>query len=143
MRPVLAVAFLALVVSAGCVAPGGGSQTNTTLTDATSETTSAESTTGTDATTETPSATTTTVEYEKGDELLSASELNESQAMQFDASERADFGNLSETRRQVVKRTIECDCNVELDGEFDYHDEERIEVVKYDGTYYYLRITIV
>lgn len=147
MRTVLAVALLVLVVTAGCTGPGGGNQTDTTLVDAATETTSAEAT-PTETTDETTARTTTLPvttdeEPQKGDQFLSVSELNESQAMQWNASKRASFGNLSEERQQVVKETIECNCNVELHGEFSFHDKERVEVVEYDGTYYFLRVAIV
>lgn len=93
-------------------------------------------------TTGTPSATAES-EPQKGDQLLSVSELNESQAMQWNESRRAAFENLSAERQQVVEEALECDCNVELDGEFDFNDRDRIEVVRYDGTYYFLRVAIV
>lgn len=142
MRRILAIALLAVVVTAGCTAPGGqeASPERTTAepTEMTSETAS-QTTEQTETTTET----TTDAEPQKGDQLLSVSELNESQAAEWNASKRAAFDNLSAERQQVVKQAIECDCNVELDGEFSFHDKTRIEVVRYDGRYYFLRVSIV
>jgi hypothetical protein len=139
MRPVLAVALLALVVSAGCAGPAGDDPTETTVESPETTSEDPETTTATRST----QATTTASEPQKGDQLLSVSELNESQAKKFDASKRVAFENLSEERQQVVKQAIECDCNVELDDEFDFNNEDRIEVVYYDGTYYFLRVSIV
>lgn len=149
MRTVLAVALLALVVSAGCIGTPRVSEEppDWVTTDADSATT-LETTTSTTETTTTPLVTTDTdtdpdPDPEKGDQFLSVSRLNESQAMRWNASKRATFGNLSEERQQVVEEAIECDCNVELDGEFSFHDKARVDVVEYDGTYYFLRVSIV
>jgi hypothetical protein len=147
MRTVLATALVALVVSAGCAGTYRVSEEPPE-----NVTTVAESPTTTETSTSTPTRTTTSVqtlvettdsEPQKGDQLLSASELNESQALTWNASKRATFDNLSAERQRVVKRAIECDCNVALDGEFSFHDKDRVEVVNYDGTYYFLRVTVV
>ncbi|WP_458206876.1 hypothetical protein [Haladaptatus sp. NG-SE-30] len=79
----------------------------------------------------------------KGTQFLSVSELNEGQAMKFDASERVAFEDLSAERKQVVEEAMECDCSVTLDGEFSFHDEDRVKVVRYEGRYHYLRVAIV
>ena len=157
MRTVLAVALLALVVSAGCIgtprvseeppdwvttdADSATTETPTTATDTEATTTEAPAETTATAIADTPAA--TDAEPRKGDQFLSVSRLNESQAMQWNASKRASFGSLSEERQQVVKEALQCDCNVELDGEFSFHDKARVEVVKYEGTYYFLRVSIV
>ncbi|MFC4448955.1 hypothetical protein [Halorussus aquaticus] len=132
----LALALLTLVVSAGCAdtyrvsdEPPDG------------VTTDAESTTTKTPTQTTPA--TTDDEPQKGDQFLSVSSLDESRAMQWNASKRAAFENLSDERQRVVRRAIECDCNVELSGEFSFYDKERVEVVEDDGTYYFLRVSIV
>jgi len=143
MRRVLAIALLAVVVTAGCTAPSGQRPSAGAETAESAETTTAESAETTTTTIETTDRTTTTPGPKKGDQLLSVSELNESQAAEWNASKRATFGNLSEERQQVVKRAIECDCNVELDGEFRFYDKDRIEVVRYDGRFYFLRVAIV
>lgn len=147
MRPILAIALLAIVVTAGCTAPGEQQPPAETLTAESSGTTTAESV---EATTTDPTETTaevasrtTTSEFRKGDQLLSISGLNESQAEKWNASKRATFGNLSEERQQVVKQAMDCDCNVELHGEFSFTDKDRIEVVRYNGRFYFLRVTIV
>jgi hypothetical protein len=135
VRRIIAIALLIVVVTAGCTAPTGQQPSV--------ETTAIESTETTRPAIETTRRTTTDSEPEKGDQFLSVSELNASQAAEWNASKRAAFGNLSEERQQVVKRAIECDCNVELHGEFSFYDEDRIEVLSYDSRFYFLRVVIV
>ena len=134
MRRIIAIALL-VVVTAGCTAPTGQQPS--------AETTAIESTETTKSAIETTERTTTGSEPQKGDQFLSVSELNESQAAEWNASERAAFGNLSEERQQVVKRAIECDCSVELHGEFSFDNKDRIEILSYDGRFYFLRVAIV
>lgn len=62
--------------------------------------------------------------------------------MEFNESNRVSYENLSEKRKELFFRTLQCDCNVNQ-NEFSFNDEERIQVVKYRGEYYYLRVTIV
>jgi len=135
VRRIIAIALLVVVVTAGCTAPTGQQPS--------AETTAIESTETTRSAIETTERTTTGSEPQKGDQFLSVSELNESQAAGWNASERAAFGNLSEERQQVVKRAIECDCSVELHGEFSFYDKDRIEVLRYDNRFYFLRVIIV
>jgi thiamine biosynthesis lipoprotein ApbE len=151
VRRIIAIALLIVVVTAGCTAPTGQQPSVETTAIESAETTAiepVETTTADSAETtrtaiETTRRTTTDSEPEKGDQFLSVSELNESQAAEWNASKRAAFGNLSEERQQVVKRAIECDCNVELHGEFSFYDEDRIEVLSYDSRFYFLRVVIV
>lgn len=145
MRPVLAISLLAVVVLAGCTTPGGqqppteipSKSANATTTELAEETPDLLETT-----TEMTSRTTSS-EPEKGDQLLSVSELNESQATKWNASKYSTFENLSEERQQVVKRAIDCECNVELHGEFSFADKDRIEVVRVGDRFYFLRVAIV
>ncbi|WP_227375445.1 hypothetical protein [Haladaptatus halobius] len=99
--------------------------------------------TSTTETTATPTTSTTETMPAYGTEFLSVSELNESEAMAFDASERVAFENHSAECKEVVEEAVECDCSVTLDGEFSFHNEKRVKVVRYEGGYYYLRVAIV
>lgn len=154
MRTALAIALL-VVVTAGCAGPVGGGPAG----DA-----PAETTTGTETATQIPERATTATETaaaelpttqptetrpgtddepQKGDQFLSVMEVNESEATAWNSSERAAFENLSAERQRTVREAVECDCNVELGGEFSFYDEDRIEVVEYEGTHYFLRVAIV
>lgn len=79
---------------------------------------------------------------EKGSNLLSVTQINESTAMKYSASMRTDLENLNDTQQQVFERALECECNVDQEV-FRFNDKDRIKVVKYNGNYYYLRATIV
>lgn len=126
------VLVLALVVS-GCagVPDAGNPDTDTSGT----VTTTGETTTQVEETTEEETP-------EKGSNLLSVSQINESTAMKFNESARTVFDNLTDNQQEVFERAIECDCNVNQNI-FEFNDKDRIKVVKYDGKYYYLRVTVV
>lgn len=149
MRTVLAIALLAAVVTAGCAGPAGDAPTETATTETMTQIPERATTATGTATGELPTTRTTETlpgtdsEPQKGDQFLSVMAVNESEAMAWNSSERATFENLSVERQQVVREAVECDCNVELDGEFSFHDKDRIEMVKYEGTYYFLRVAIV
>lgn len=139
MRTILAIALLGLAVVAGCTAPAPDGATGTTVETPTDTAT----TPATTATETTPATTETDSEPRTGDQLLSATEISEAEAAEWNASRRADFADLSTERRAVVREAVDCDCNVALDGEFSFYDKERVAVVSYDGQHYYLRVAIV
>lgn len=158
MRTVLAIALLAVVVTAGCAGPADDAPTEAATatqiperaTTATATATGELPTTGASETTEAIETTGTTEtlpdtddEPQKGDQFLSVMEVNESEATAWNSSERAAFENLSAERQRVVREAVECDCGVELDGEFNFNNKDRIGVVEYGGTYYFLRVEIV
>ncbi|WP_158055867.1 hypothetical protein [Halorussus halophilus] len=124
----LFVLVLSSVVLAGCA----GSQSGTTTTASTTAST----------TTETTATATTSDEPETGDNLLSVSQAEDSTAMKVNESKRANFSDLDEDQRVVFRKAHNCSCNVQQDV-FVFNDKDRIEYVKYDGQWYFVRVSAV
>lgn len=119
------IALLTLVLVSGVALAGcAGTQGESPTTATTTETTT---------TTDTP---------EKGDNLLSVSKVNESTAMKVNESKREPFSSLNESQQDVFLKAYNCSCNVEQ-GVFKFNDKDRIEYVKYEGQWYYLRVSMV
>ncbi|MFC4550183.1 MULTISPECIES: hypothetical protein [Halorussus] len=130
----LRIALVSLLVVSG-IAPAGcaGTQSGTDTTSATTTTTT---------TTTTATTTTTTAEPEKGDNLLSITEISNSTAKKVNESKRANFSALNETQRDAFLKAYNCSCNLQQDV-FEFNDKTRIEYVKYENRWYYLRVSIV
>ncbi|MFB6154446.1 MAG: hypothetical protein ABEJ22_01025 [Haloferacaceae archaeon] len=116
------------VTLAGCTGARGGAAASAT-------------TPTTERTTTTPTETTSD-EPQKGDNLLSLSEVGDETAMDADAGERANFSALDSTQRDAFLRAYNCSCTVAQET-FRYNDHGRIEYVRYEGQWYYLRVAIV
>lgn len=141
-RPPFVLGLVVFVVfSAGCAGLAEDTTQSTTMAPTSSETTA------------TPTATTTTMGVassmsstidrpDKGDNLLSLTRVNESTAMTVNLSQRASVGNLTDAQREVVHEALNCDCNVNQEV-FTFNDEDRLQYVTYNGTWYYLRVAIV
>lgn len=137
-KKIAGVLILSLVI-AGCSGLSPSDRSPGITTNETPAETEQESVT----TTTTPKQTSTEKRTpQKGDELLSVSRIDNSSAMEFNESNRVSYENLSEKKKELFFRALQCDCNVHQ-NEFSFNDEERIQVVKYRGEYYYLRVTIV
>lgn len=132
-RTLSLVLALAVILS-GCAGTLGGESPDT---ETTGTVTTVEETTMTQITETTEEQT-----PKKGSNLFSVTQINESNAMEYNASSRSDFENLTDEQHKVFKRALECDCNVNQEV-FRFNDKDRIQVVKYDGNYYYLRVTVV
>lgn len=87
-------------------------------------------------------ATSTTADPQTGDELVSVTQVNESTAMRANASKRATFENLTDAQQAVFLEALRCDCNVEQDV-FHFSNKSRVEYVRYDGTWYFVRVSVV
>jgi|GEM_PF-2874495 len=146
MRTAIVLLCAAALLLAGCAgAPAGGSDpgSNTTETTTTSTTSTTTETADTSTTTETTSTTITTADDpEKGDNLLSLSAVPNSTAENASAHEKANFSALSAAQREVFLEAHDCDCNVEQ-SVFRFNDKDRIQYVRYEGQWYFLRVTIV
>lgn len=79
---------------------------------------------------------------EKGDNLLSVMKVNSSTAMEANDSKRATFSALNQSQQEAFLRAYKCSCNVNQNV-FQFNDKDRIEYVRYEGQWYYLRVTIV
>jgi hypothetical protein len=146
-RAALAVLLCALAL-VGCTgapseASGGGPQENVSAT-ATDATTGTSTTTTT--TTTTPTTTTTDETPPYGTQFISVERLeNQSRYQAWPAGERAHFRNLSAERRETFRRALNDTVEVPPDEEaaFDFNDKSRPRVVRYEGTWYYVRVAIV
>lgn len=138
MRPRLVLLTL-LVASgamiAGCNTIQGGVTTTTDMSTGTVTTTSTPTTT-----TSTPTTTTSTPK--EGDNLLAVSSVNNSTAMEVNQSKRANFSELDSDQQDVFLEAHNCSCNVNQNI-FEFNDKDRIEYVKYEGQWYYLRVSAV
>ncbi|WP_336359766.1 hypothetical protein [Haladaptatus sp. ZSTT2] len=128
------VLLLAVVVStvafAGCTGAQGTA----------SPTTEPTSTTATKTTETTTESTSDTPEY--GDELLSLMEVDNATAMKANASQRANFSDLYQREQAVFLEAYNCSCNVEQEI-FRFHSEHRFDYVRFNGQWYFIRVSIV
>lgn len=103
--------------------------------------------TATDTTAATTRTTTTADETPpKRTQFVSVTRLeNQSGYREWPAGKRARFENLSAERRETFRRAL--DGQVEIppaeESAFAFHDESRPRVVRYEGTWYYVRVAIV
>lgn len=148
MKRALQISLLGvLVLASGCAGLTPSDTPTSSVTTTTEERVTTEERTTTEATT-VDSTTTRTLprtvgdDPQKGDDLLSVSNISESEAEKANASERSEFRNLTEPQQRAFELALECDCNVVQDA-FTFNDEDRIKVVAYDGRYYYVRVAIV
>lgn len=138
-------AVIFVVVLTGCsgVAPGSSPpETTTTTHNNSSDTTTTEQTTVESTRTTIEQTTGNDKTPQKGDNLLSVQRINTSNAMKFNESSRINYADLSDSKKELFTRALQCDCNINQ-NQFSFHDEQRVKVVKYDGEYYYLRVAIV
>ncbi|WP_227130954.1 hypothetical protein [Halorubellus salinus] len=127
----LTVFLVVNIALAGCTNLPGGT---------TAETTTTEPPTKTITTTKTTPD--TTGEPQKGDNLLSVSAVDNDTVEAVNASAKANFSELNETQQEVFLEAHECDCNVNQDV-FRFNDKDRFEYVRYEGQWYFLRVSIV
>lgn len=130
MRPRTAFLTAFLVVNsalAGCANLSGGTTTTATPTETTTTTGTTPDTTGAP---------------QKGDTLLSVSAVDNDTAEAVTESAKANFSELSDTQQGVFLEAHECDCNSNQDV-FRFSDTDRIEYVRYEGQWYFLRVSIV
>lgn len=133
---VVLIGVVGVVLLAGCT---GTTPSSTTTTSTPTSTTTATPTT---ITTTTTVAAFPTHDPATGDNLLSVSEVSAETAMKVNASQRATFENLTTGKQRAIDEALTCDCNVEQHA-FTFNDKDRIRYVKYNGTWYYLRVAVV
>lgn len=130
LRAVLLTAFLVVNIAfAGCANLSGGTTTTATATP-------------TETTTTTETAPDTTGEPQRGDNLLSVSAINNDTVEEVSESAKANFSELRDTQQEVFLEAYDCDCNVNQDV-FRFNDKDRIEYVRYEDQWYFLRVSIV
>lgn len=142
--PVFAV--VALAITAGCLG-GGTAPADTDTTDAPPTTTQTATETLTETTT-TSERQRTSMEYPYGTEFVSVDPLGNQSRGDVSKDGFAAFGNLTERRQTVFLQALEeGDQTFYPDGDrvnpFSYGDEDRPRYVRYEGTWYYVRVAIV
>jgi len=132
----LAVALLVVLV--GCAGLGERAPSPTTTETAPSTTTMS-----------TGSTTTTTPEWScvgedppKGTNMLSISPSSAETAKQINDNQRAKFKNLTVEQRKVFLEALGRDCNL-VQSVFQFNNNDRVKYVRYDESWYYLRVSIV
>ena len=144
----LTALLLVNITLAGCVnLPGDSAGGTTTTVSATPTGTTTATATPTETATTTTTTTTettpdTTGEPQKGDNLLSVTAVDTDTVEAINESVKADFSELSDTQQAVFLDAHDCDCNVNQDV-FRFNDEDQIEYVRYEGQWYFLRVSIV
>lgn len=134
LRTVLLTAFLVVNIAfAGCANLSGGTTSGPTTT---------ATATQTETTTTTEMAPDTTGEPQKGDNLLSVSAVDNVTVEEVNEIAKANFSELSDTQQEVFLEAHDCDCNVNQ-GVFRFNDKDRIEYVRYEDQWYFLRVSIV
>jgi len=143
MRTATVLICAAALLLAGCAgAPAGGSAPGANTTETTTAATDTSPKTEATTTTETTSTTTTTADDpDYGDNLLSLSAVPNSTAENVSAEEKANFTELTSAQRDVfLEARREGQVNQDV---FRFNDEDRIEYVRYEGQWYFLRVAIV
>lgn len=148
------VLVILTIVLAGCSAvPTDQAAETTTETTASTTTTTTMKPTLTTTTTTKPTLTTTTTtptteesSPAKGTMYLSVVRLeNQSSYREWSADERAQLRELPDDKREEVLTVLKegaGQTQIRTDA-WSYYNEGRVKVVKYNGTWYYVRISIV
>lgn len=135
------VALVVLVAASGCT--GLGAQSNPDATTTTTRTTTATTTAPT--TTAAPTTTDDTPAY--GTEFVYVSKLeNQSEYTEWPDNQSVHFQNLSDARQEAFLTAFEGDrakFGPDEPNPFAFNDKSRPRVVKYEGTWYYVRVAIV
>ena len=134
---------LGVVLLAGCA--GGGSDTPAEPDDSMTTKTTPETTTEiVETTAETTETDDGSPDY--GTEFVSVSQLeNQSRYTEWPDNRSVHFENMTASRQAVFEDAL--DGQVEFgpdeDNPFGFNDESRPQVVKYEGTWYFVRVAIV
>ncbi|KAB1197381.1 MULTISPECIES: hypothetical protein [Haloferax] len=133
---------LGVALLAGCTGLGG-SETAVTPDD---PMTTAEPTTATAGTTAETTATTANDSPGYGTEFVSVSKLgNQSRYTEWPDNRSVHFENMTESRQTVFLDALDeqVEFGPEEENPFGFNDESRPEVVRYEGTWYFVRVAIV
>lgn len=133
---------IGVVLLAGCTGVGG-SETPVTPND---PMTTAEPTTETAETTVETAATATDDSPGYGTEFVSVSPLeNQSRHTEWPDNRSVHFENMTASRQAVFEDALDgqVEFGPEEENPFGFHDESRPEVVRYEGTWYFVRVAIV
>ncbi|MFC4448921.1 hypothetical protein [Halorussus aquaticus] len=144
------LALAVLLVLAGCVGgtPGGTATTSSTTAPGGTATTAGTATTTDDPTTspDTPS-TRTDDAPPKGSQFVSVVAFeNQSRHAQWPDNQTVAFENLSADRQRVFEEALpggSVAFGPDETAPFSFYDETRPRAVRYDGTWYYVRVAIV
>ncbi|MFB6071936.1 MAG: hypothetical protein ABEJ88_03115 [Halobacterium sp.] len=140
------VALAVLVAASGCTGVGGTNPVDTAETTVTT-TETAQATTATDASTTTDAPETTGDAPPKGTQFVQVSALeNQSSYREWPDAQAVRFETLSEPRKDAfvdALRNGSVRFEPNEDPPFSYYDDDRPRVVKYDDTWYYVRVLVV
>ncbi|NEU57926.1 hypothetical protein [Halorussus sp. MSC15.2] len=146
------LALAVLLVLAGCVggAPGGDETRTTPTTDAadgTATTTSTATTTDDPTTSPDPPSTRTDDAPPKGSQFVSVVAFeNQSRHAQWPDNQTVAFEDLPADRQRVFEEALSggsVEFGPDETAPFSFYDESRPRAVRYDGTWYYVRVAIV
>ncbi|WP_411967788.1 hypothetical protein [Haloferax sp. YSSS75] len=139
------ILVVTLVLLARCAGLGGSETVSEPSDPMTTKTTVVEATDPTETTVET-TAMTADDSPMYGTEFVSVSKLeNQSRYFEWPENQSVHFENLSESRQQVFVDALDGQVEFGQDEEnpFGFNDENRPEVLKYEGTWYFVRVAIV
>ena len=148
-RTVLVSVGIALLLTlSGCSGPGETPSETTTPGDAETTIATTETTGASDTSLATSDRSTTTADRPPaGTQEVTVSRLeNQSQYAEWPDSETVRFGNLTEPRRITFRSAFENRSVVfepDEDNPFSFYDKDRPKVVRYEGTWYFVRVAIV
>lgn len=136
------VLLATLVLTAGCLGqPQETVTVDPTASPTTTETEPAGPTTDL-TTTETLPAPLGDEDPDYGTQLLQPSTIDREIALSAAESKRSAFENLSSDQREAFELAMECECSVKQTA-FSFYNKDRIEYVRYEGTWYFARVAIV
>jgi hypothetical protein len=129
-----AVLVVFSIAISGCASFGGGTSTasKSPQTETYTSITSFPSPTS--------STTPTTTIWDPGTQYLGVVNVSNDTAMRYEKDERYNYENLTEKQKDVFVESLECDCLVKQ-GIFKFNSQI-IKVVKYQGEWYYLQVSI-
>ncbi|MFB6146552.1 MAG: hypothetical protein ABEJ08_02585 [Halobacteriaceae archaeon] len=145
----VAAALAVLVLAAGCGAFTGTASPTTTTTPTTASSTTAGTPARTTAPGTTPAGPTTRQSPPKGTQIVSLVRLeNQRSHTQWPDEQTVHIRNLSDRRRAVFRAAFppgneSVRFGPDERNPFSYHDDDRPRAVRYDGTWYYVRVAIV
>lgn len=144
-RIAIVLGIALLVVLGGCAELAPTQSRTTTSSSVTTDTTSRTTIVGTTATTD--GTITTADQPSKGTQEVSVTRLeNQSRHTEWPDNETVAFENLSKRRQTVFQTALENGSVTFAPDEtnpFSFHNKSRPKVVRYDGTWYYVRVAIV
>lgn len=142
----LSLLVVGLVLFAGCSGVGGSDTAVESDDSMTTNATPEQTVDGTTPAVETTTEATEDTSPEFGTEFVSVSPLqNQSQYTEWPDSQAVHFENLSESQQAVFLDALDGQVVFGPDEEnpFAFSDRDRPEVVKYEGTWYLVRVAIV